>query len=112
MLGLALSLGALACEVAFSLVAVPLLGSLGPLGVSAYGCLFAAPMLLGIGLVLDGGAAVPSPTAEEAAGLAYLAAMVTAAGFVLWYSGVERLGVDRAGLFAAFCPCPRCSARA
>jgi drug/metabolite transporter (DMT)-like permease len=104
LLGLALSLGALACEAAFSLLAVPLLRSLGPLAVSTYACLFAAPMLLVSGLLLDGAAALPLPSAEEAAALGYLAAMVTAVGFVLWYSGVERLGVERAGLFAGILP--------
>lgn len=104
LLGLTLSLGALACEAAFSLLAVPLLASLGPLAVSAYACLFAAPMLLVCGLVLDGAGALPLPSGEEASALAYLAAMVTAGGFVLWYSGVERLGVERAGLFGGLVP--------
>jgi drug/metabolite transporter (DMT)-like permease len=103
-LGFALSLGALACEAAFSLLAVPLLVSLGPLAVSAYACLFAAPMLLVFGVVLEGEDALPLPSAGEATALGYLAAMVTAAGFVLWYSGVQRLGVDRAGLFAGILP--------
>jgi drug/metabolite transporter (DMT)-like permease len=103
-LGLALSLGALACEAAFTLLAVPLLGSLGPAGVSTYSCLFAAPMLAAVGFALDGGGALPVPTVDEAAALSYLAALVTAAGFVLWYAGVERLGADRAGLFAGLLP--------
>lgn len=104
LLGLALSLGALACEAAFSLFAVPVLVTLGPLTVSTYACLFAAPMLLVSGLLLDGAAVLPLPSIEEAAALGYLAAMVTAAGFVLWYSGVERLGIERAGLFAGILP--------
>lgn len=104
LLGLALSLGALACEAAFSLLAVPLLTSLGPRAVSTYACLLAAPMLLAFGLLLDGAAVLPLPSLEEAAALVYLAAMVTAAGFVLWYSGIDRLGVERAGLFAGILP--------
>jgi drug/metabolite transporter (DMT)-like permease len=40
------------------------------------------------------------PSTREAAALAYLAVLVTAVAFVLWYSGLERLGVERAGLFA------------
>jgi drug/metabolite transporter (DMT)-like permease len=104
LLGLALSLGALACEAAFSLLAVPLLTSLGPRAVSTYACLFAAPILLASGLLLDGAAVVALPSLEEGAALGYLAAMVTAGGFVLWYSGVDRLGVERAGLFAGILP--------
>ncbi|MCQ0015687.1 hypothetical protein [Actinomadura madurae] len=54
--GLLLSLGALAGEVCFSLLAVPLLPRLGPLRVSAYSAALAAPMLL---------AAASSPTGRR-----------------------------------------------
>ena len=102
--GLVLSLGALACEAAFSLLAVPMLASLGPRAVSAYACLFAVPLLLFPGLGLDGRAAVPLPSLEEAIALGYLAAVATALAFVLWYFSIERLGVERAGLFAGVLP--------
>jgi drug/metabolite transporter (DMT)-like permease len=52
--GVALSLGALACEAAFTLLALPLIATLGARSVSAYACLFAVPLLLAMGLVLDG----------------------------------------------------------
>lgn len=104
LLALLLALGALACEAAFSLVAVPLLASLGPVAVSTYACVFATPVLLISALAVNGTGALPVPTVEEAAALAYLAVMVTAAGFALWYSSIERLGVDRAGLFAGVMP--------
>jgi drug/metabolite transporter (DMT)-like permease len=61
-------------------------------------------MLLAFGLLLDGAAVLALPSLQEVAALGYLAAMVTAAGFVLWYSGVDRLGVERAGLFAGILP--------
>ena len=99
-----LALGALACEAAFSLIALPLLASLGPAAVSTYACLFATLLLLVAGVVVNGEGAVPLPTGQEAAALGYLAVMVTAAGFTLWYASIERLGVDRAGLFAGVMP--------
>jgi drug/metabolite transporter (DMT)-like permease len=102
--GLLLSLGALACEAAFSLLAVPLIASLGARSVSAYACLFAVPLLFAVGLGLDGRDALPLPSLEETGALAYMAVVVTALAFVLWYSGVERLGVERAGLFAGIVP--------
>ena len=102
--GLALSLGALACEAAFSLLAVPMLASLGPRAVSAYACLFAVPLLVFPGLALNGRAALPLPSIAEAIALGYLAAVVTALAFVLWYFSIERLGVERAGLFAGVLP--------
>jgi hypothetical protein len=36
--GFCLAFGAMVCEVAFTLLAVPLLGRLGPVGVSMYAC--------------------------------------------------------------------------
>jgi len=102
--GLLLSLGALAGEVAFSLLAVPLLPRLGPLRVAAYPAALSVPLLLAAGLALDGPAALRLPTAGEAAAFVYLGAVVTAAAFFLWYDALRRLGADRAGLFAGLVP--------
>jgi drug/metabolite transporter (DMT)-like permease len=104
-LGLAAALGALLCEAAFSLVAVPLIGVLGPLGVSVWAAALAVPLLLAGGLVMDGPQTMLAvPTADEAFAIAYLALAVTAIGFVLWYSAVQALGVERAGLFSGAMP--------
>ncbi|WP_405782739.1 DMT family transporter [Streptomyces sp. NBC_00859] len=102
--GLLLSLGALACEVAFSLLAVPLLPKLGPLRVAAYPAALSVPMLLAASLALDGTSALRLPTSGEAAAFGYLGAIVTAAAFFLWYDALRRLGADRAGLFAGLVP--------
>lgn len=102
--GVALALGALAGEVAFTLLAVPLLPRIGALRVSTYSALISAPLLLTVGFLVDGGEALRIPSAAEAAGLTYLAVAVTAAAFLLWYDAVSRLGPDRAGLFAGVIP--------
>lgn len=102
--GTLLSLGALAGEVCFSLLAVPLLPRLGPLRVSAYSAALAAPMLLAVGLVVDGTAVLRTPTPGELAGFTYLSVVVTTVAFLLWYDGIGRLGADRAGLFAGLIP--------
>ncbi|MGH2848741.1 MAG: DMT family transporter, partial [Thermoleophilaceae bacterium] len=101
--GLLLALGALGCEAAFSLLAVPHLARLGPLAVSTYACLLAVPILAVWSLVADG-AALPPPDAGQAAALAYMAVGVTVLGFVAWYSAVGLLGVERAGLFSGVLP--------
>jgi drug/metabolite transporter (DMT)-like permease len=101
--GLLFALGALGCEAAFSLLAVPHLARLGPLAVSAYACLFAIPMLALWSLIADG-PSVPLPDAGQAAALAYLAVGVTVLGFVSWYSAIGLLGVERAGLFSGVLP--------
>ncbi|GII66591.1 hypothetical protein Skr01_66760 [Sphaerisporangium krabiense] len=103
-LGLLLALGALACEVAFSLLAVPLLPRLGAVRVSAYATLAAVPLLAVTGLAADGRDALRVPTLPEAAALAYLAVVVTAVAFFCWYDALPRLGTERAGLFSGFLP--------
>jgi drug/metabolite transporter (DMT)-like permease len=102
-LGLAGALGALACEAAFSLLAIPVLARLGALAVSAYACVLAAPMFALWSLGADG-VTVPAPSLAEVAAYAYLAVGVTAGGFLLWYTAVALLKVERAGLFSGILP--------
>jgi drug/metabolite transporter (DMT)-like permease len=102
-LGLLLALGALAGEACFSLLAMPHLERLGPLAVSTYACLLAVPMLALWSLVAHG-PVPPAPTAEEVETLVYIAVVVTVGGFLLWYTAVGLLGVERAGLFAGVLP--------
>jgi drug/metabolite transporter (DMT)-like permease len=102
--GFLLSLGALVGEALFSLLAVSLLPRLGPVVLSTYVCAMAAGGLGVAAVLVDGDQALPLPSAEEGAAIAYLAVVVTAIAFVAWYSGVQRLGVERAGLFAGLIP--------
>ncbi|GIG69393.1 DMT family transporter [Phytomonospora endophytica] len=102
--GVLLALGALAGEVSFSLLAVPLLPTLGALRVSAYSAAIAVPMLLGIGLAVDGTGVLRVPTRDELIAFVYLGVVVTAGAFLLWYDALPRLGADRAGLFAGVMP--------
>ena len=102
--GLLLALGALAGEICFSLLALPLLPRLGAVRVSAYSAAASVPMLLAAGLVTGGGEALRTPTPAEAAGLGYLAVVVTVGAFLLWYDALGRIGADRAGLFAGLIP--------
>jgi drug/metabolite transporter (DMT)-like permease len=96
------SLGALACEAAFSLLALPLLPKLGAVRVSAYASAAAVPMLAVLGVVT--GDLLRVPTLPEALGLGYLSTVVSAGAFLLWYSALPKLGADRAGLSPAYCP--------
>jgi drug/metabolite transporter (DMT)-like permease len=103
--GLAAALGALACEAAFSLLAAPLLAPLGPVAVSAWAAILAVPMLLATGLAIDGpGGLLRTPTVDEVLALGWLAVIVTAVAFTLWYSAVQALGVERAGLLSGVLP--------
>ena len=105
--GVVLALGALACEVCFSLLAVPLLPTLGALRVSAYACVLAVPQLAVLGLAaqhLAGRPFLAVPDAGELAALGFLAVVVTAVAFLLWYSGLAAIGPARAGLLAGLLP--------
>lgn len=102
--GILFSLGALACEAAFSLLALPLLPKLGAIRVSAYASAAAVPMLLVFGFATAGTAMFRVPNGREAFGLAYLTVVVSAGAFLLWYSALPKLGADRAGLFAGVLP--------
>jgi drug/metabolite transporter (DMT)-like permease len=62
-------------------------------------------MLLVAGAAIDGPAhLLAAPTASQALGLAWLAVGVTAIAFVLWYSSVRTLGVERTGLLTGVLP--------
>jgi drug/metabolite transporter (DMT)-like permease len=95
---------ALACEAAFTLLAVPVLGRLGPWGVSAYTCGIAAVLLTALGLGLEGPAAILAVRPAHLLAGAYLALMVTALAFVLWYTAVRGLGSAAAGLLTGVAP--------
>lgn len=103
-LGALLAVLALAGEVSFSLLAVPLLPKLGALRVSAYTAVISVPLLAAAGLAIDGTAALRLPDPGEFAAIAYLGLVVTVVGFLLWYDSLPRLGPDRAGLFAGIMP--------
>jgi drug/metabolite transporter (DMT)-like permease len=102
--GLLAALGALACEVAFSLLAALVLPRLGALRVSAWSCAIAVPMLLVAALATGEPARWRPPTAAEAWALAYLALLLTVGAFLAWFTGLRRLGVERAGIFVGLLP--------
>jgi drug/metabolite transporter (DMT)-like permease len=98
-LGALFGVVALACEVGFTLLAAPLLPRLGPLRVAAWAAILATAEL-----ALITGARVPTPSAQQAAAIAYLAVLTTALAFVLWFTAVQRLGADTAGLLVGLMP--------
>jgi drug/metabolite transporter (DMT)-like permease len=102
--GTLLAVAALGCEIAFSLLAVPLLPRLGALRVTAYASALAAPLLLLTGLLVDGSDVLRMPTVGEALSLAYLTVVVAVLANLLWYAALPRIRADCAGLFYGFVP--------
>ena len=93
-----------ACEAGFTLLAVPLLGRHGPLGVSVHSTWLAAVVFAVLGAGREGVGAVTRLRADDLAAAVYLAVAVTALAFVLWYTCVDRLGAARAGLLTGIAP--------
>ena len=91
-------------EVAFTLLAVPVLGRLGPWAVALHTVWLAAVALAVLAVAVDGPGAVAALDAGDLLAAAHLAAVVTALAFVLWYTAVSRIGADRAGLFTGVVP--------
>ena len=102
--GLAWATVAFACEAAFTVLAVPVLRRHGPVGVSVHAVWLAAAMLAVLGTVHEGPAAVTRLTTTDLLAGGYLAVMVTAVAFVLWYGSVARLGAGTAGLLTGVAP--------
>jgi drug/metabolite transporter (DMT)-like permease len=102
--GLVWAVVVFACEAAFTLLAVPVLGRLRPLGVSVHATWLAAVLFAGIGIVHEGPAAVTRLRPDDLLAGAYLAVAVTAIAFVLWYGCVQQVGAGRAGLLTGFAP--------
>ena len=95
---------ALVCEASFTLLAVPVLGRHGAWGVSLHSVWIGALMLVPLGLITEGPYAAGRLTATDWAAMAYLAIMVTAVAFLLWYSTVAALGAAAVGLLTGVAP--------
>lgn len=102
--GILFSVCALAGEVGFAVLAVPVLRPLGPKLLSATVCGIAAVESALIGVLADGGDFLRMPGTTEAAALLWQAAIVTVIGFVCWYSGIQHIGAERATLFSGLIP--------
>ena len=103
-IGLAWAAVALVCEAAFTLLAVPVLARHSAWGVSVHTVWIGALMFAVLGLTTEGPAAAARLTATDWVAVVYLALLVTAAAFLLWYSSVAALGSGTAGLLAGIAP--------
>ncbi|KOG39566.1 membrane protein, partial [Streptomyces varsoviensis] len=87
----------LACEAAFTLLAVPVLRRHSPWGVSVHATWLGGALLAVSALPLEGPTAAGELSGAQWAAIGYLALLVTAVAFVLWYSTVRAVGAGRAG---------------
>lgn len=104
--GILLCLGALACELAFTLLAVRLIRRFGSLATTLYAAISGAIVLTAAAMIFDGPAAFGQLAASpsDVLGVLYLAIAVAIGANAAWYLALPRLGPDRSGLFYAFSP--------
>ncbi|MFI5617115.1 EamA family transporter [Streptomyces sp. NPDC051567] len=102
--GVAWAALALGCEAGFTLLAVPVLRRHGAWGVSVHAVWMGAVMLAGLTLVTERPSDLAGLAPGQWAAVGYLAVMVTAVAFVLWYRTVAAVGSGRAGLLAGIVP--------
>ncbi|MFJ3859382.1 DMT family transporter [Streptomyces sp. NPDC090085] len=95
---------ALCCEAGFTLLAVPVLRRHGAWGVSVHAVWLGALMLAVLAPLVEGPAALAGTGARQWAAAGYLAVMVTAVAFLLWYRTVAAVGAGRAGLLCGIAP--------
>ncbi|MER5428580.1 EamA family transporter [Streptomyces sp. NPDC002588] len=102
--GVAWAALALGCEAAFTLLAVPVLPRHTPWGVSVHATWLGGVLLAVLGVTREGPSAARELSGTQWAAVGYLALMVTAVAFVLWYSTVRSVGAGRAGLLTGIAP--------
>jgi len=103
-IGLAWAVTVFACEAGFTLLAVPVLGRHGPVGVSVHATWIAAVMFAVLALRIEGVSAATTFDLGDVLAIGYLAVAVTAVAFILWYSCVQSIGSGRAGLLTGVAP--------
>jgi drug/metabolite transporter (DMT)-like permease len=103
-IGLGWAAVALVCEAAFTLFAVPVLPRHGAMGVSVHAVWIGALIFAVLGPLVEGPGAAGRLTGAEWAAMAYLAVLVTAVAFLLWYSTVAALGAGTVGLLTGVAP--------
>ena len=78
---------ALICEAAFTLLAIPVLGRHGAFGVSVHAVWIGTVLFAVLGFSIEGPSAIGRLSGANWAAIGYLAVMVTATAFLLWYLG-------------------------
>ncbi|MGW6944020.1 DMT family transporter [Streptomyces xanthophaeus] len=102
--GVAWAALALGCEAGFTLLAVPVLRRHGPWGVSVHAVWMGAVMLAVLTVLFESPSRLGSVGPQQWAAVGYLAVMVTAVAFLLWYRTVAAVGAGRAGLLTGVAP--------
>ncbi|MDQ0576038.1 DMT family transporter [Agromyces albus] len=99
-IGILMAAALIACETGFTLLGARALPRMGPWSYSAATAVVAAIIFAVLAAIIE--RTTPASFAEPAtvAAILYLGAVATAVAFVLWFTGVQRLGPGTVGLCA------------
>jgi len=103
-IGLLWALTVFVCEAGFTLLAVPVLGRHGPVGVSVHTTWLAVAIFAVLAIGTERPWTAATFDTEDLLAIGYLAFGVTAVAFLLWYTCVSALGAARAGLLTGIAP--------
>ncbi len=92
---------AMAADASFSIMSAKLVASIGTLQLAFFTNLFASIMMLSIAFVTE---PLAIPSKGELAAIIFIGIFVSFGSFVLWYKGLNEIGVLRAGPFVALIP--------
>ncbi|MCG2797981.1 MAG: DMT family transporter [Cellulomonas sp.] len=98
--GVAMGLALIGCEAAFTLFGAPVLPRMGAWSYSAATAAVAAVVFAVLSLLVERPAVGTFLHLPVIAAIAYLGVVATAVAFVLWFTGVRRLGPGTVGLCA------------
>ncbi|WP_056734044.1 DMT family transporter [Agromyces sp. Soil535] len=99
-IGIAMAVSLIGCEAAFTLMGSRTLPRMGPWSYSIWTSAVAAVVFAVLSAVVERPDPAAFTTPDALAAIAYLGSVATALAFVLWFTGVERLGPSRVGLCA------------
>jgi len=103
-LGLLCAVGALVSMAAVALLGAALLPRIPPSAVALYVVGAAAMLFAAVAPLADGEEFLRAPHAGELAAIVYLGLVQSAIGLLAWYAAINRIRLERAGLFLAIVP--------
>jgi drug/metabolite transporter (DMT)-like permease len=104
LIGVIMAVALIGCEAGFTLLGAQALPRMGPWGYSAATSLVAAVVFAGLSVAVERPTLAAFLALRSIAAILYLGVVVTAIGFGLWFTGVQRMGAGSAGLCAGLAP--------
>jgi drug/metabolite transporter (DMT)-like permease len=103
-LGIVFACGALVSMTIVGLLGASMLPRIPPSALALYIAVATAALFTAFAPLVDGRAFLRAPKLHELEAICYLGLVQSAAGLLAWYAAINRIRVERAGLFLAIVP--------